>query len=164
MHLTTQQQQTLKTYIQADPVLGTVQPGAEGAFTISVALAVNASPAFIVWRSDVKSDEIGNAWIGTDIDGMSSLNMQRLQLMLQSSSTGIYDMRRSDRRAGFENPFGTNVSNGSRVAMRAAWKRNANVMEKLFATGTGSDASPAVTAVEGTLSVNEVGQVMGWAF
>ena len=73
-------------------------------------------------------------------------------------------MRRIDRREGFENPFGANANGASRVAMRALWKRKANILEELFATGTGSDASPSVTTVEGSVSYVEIGAAMGWSF
>jgi len=118
-----------------------------------------AVPAFSVYRTDVTAEELGNAWQGTDIDGMSALNMQRLQLLLASSPSGVFNMSRSDRRAGFENPFGTNANNGSRVAMRAMWRRPATNAEKVFATGPGSDASPATMVFEGSVSVDEAGHL-----
>ena len=164
MHLTAAQMLTLKAYIEADPVLSLKPATAQGAYEIDQILNQIATPDFILWRSNVAADEIGNAWVGTDVDGMSALNMQRLQLLLASSAAGIYDMRRIDRRAGFENPFGTNQNNASRVAMRAVWKRKATVAEKLFATGTGTDASPASGVVEGVIGYQDVGQAMGWSF
>jgi hypothetical protein len=118
------------------------------------------SPAFIVWRTDVTADETGNAWVGSDIDAMSSLNMQRLQLLLASSRAGVFDMTRADRRAGFENPFGGIVSNPSRVAMRAVWKRVVNRWERLFATGTGSDAAPGVPVVQGTITAQDISDAL----
>ena len=156
MHLTTAQLQALKTYIASVPAWAALPNDSTGAQTIAAQLNLPASPDYIVWRTDVRADEIGNAWSGTDIDGMSALNMQRLQLLLASSAGGTFDMSRSDRRAGFENPFGANASNASRVAMRTAWKRKASVVEKLFATGTGTDASPAVMTVEGTIGYDDV--------
>jgi hypothetical protein len=157
--LTDAQLVTLKADIQADATLLALW---EGGNPGAVADAYNApaAPAFIVWRSDVGANEIGNAWVGTDIDAMSALNMQRLQLLLASSPEGVFDMRRADRRAGFENPFGTNQNNASRVAMRAVWKRQATRVEKLFATGTGSDAAPAITTVEGVLPFSDVIKAM----
>lgn len=107
---------------------------------------------FIVWRTNVPASDTGNAWIGTDIDGMSALNMQRLQLLLASAPGGFFDMSRSDRRAGFENPFGTNANNASRVAMRAAWKRPANKGEALYTTGAGTDAVPGLLTFEGQIT------------
>lgn len=157
MALTPEQQATLKAYIASVPELA-AQPNTNvGNSNIALVLNANASPDFFLWRTDVTSDEIGNAWSGNDIDGMSSLNMQRLQLLLASSS-GTFDMSRVDRRAGFENPFGSNQNNASRVAMRAVWKRLALIIEKLFATGTGSNADPAVPTWQGPISPDEIEQ------
>lgn len=142
MNLSTAQLAALKSFVDGDSALTTLRT-AGNYDGVLIALDTAASPTFTLWRTDVQAEETGNAWVGTDIDGMSALNMQRLQLLLASAPSGVFDMTRSDRRAGFENPFGTNQNNASRVAMRAAWKRPATVLEKLFAVGTGSDASPA---------------------
>ena len=156
--LTTAQQATLKAYILSVPSLA-AQPNTNvGNSEIANVLNALASPDFTYWRKDVTSNEIGNAWLGTDIDGMTAINMQRLQLLLASSPSGVFDMSRADRRAGFENPFGTNANNGSRVAMRAVWKKLALLVEKLFATGTGTSADPAVLTREGTITPDEIEQ------
>jgi hypothetical protein len=154
MALTPQQLAALKADILADPVLAAFPMTSDGAYEIAV--AYNLPSSTTVWRTDVSADEIGNAWVGTDIDGMSALNMQRLQLLLASSPQGLFNMSRIDRRAGFENPFGTNVNNASRVAMRAVWKRLATRLEKLFATGTGTEASPATMTFEGSIGYTDV--------
>ena len=164
MPLTIPQQVTLKAFVLADPILSLKPATAQGAYEIAAALEAPASPAWVVWRNNVTSEEIGNAWVGTDIDGMTALNMQRLQLMLESSPQGTYDMGRSDRRSGFENPFGSSASNASRVSMRAVWKRSASRLEKLFSVGTGTDATPANMVVVGSIGYNEVGAAMGWSF
>ena len=162
--LTEAQQTTLRNFVLADPTFGQLPASNGSAKQIADSLNELTNPAFIVWRTNVTADEIGNAWVGTDIDGMSALNMQRLQLLLASSTVGVFDMRRADRRAGFENPFGTNVSNASRVAMRAVWKKTANGIEKLLATGTGSDASPGLVTFEGEINYIDVNLAMGWVF
>ena len=141
--LTTPQRATLKSAVEADATLNGHRLSGNYDAILGFYNAP-AAPEFVVWRTDVTSDEIGNAWVGTDIDTMSALNMQRLQLLLASSPAGTFDMSRADRRAGFEGPFGTNANNASRVAMRAAWKRPATALEKLYAVGTGSTATPAV--------------------
>jgi len=156
--LTTEEQAILKDYINSDPELAAQPNNNSGNSEIADVLNAVAVPDFVYWRKNVTADETGNAWQGTDIDGMSSLNMQRLQLMLSSSTVGIFDMSRDDRRAGFENPFGTNVNNGSRVAMREAWKGLALEIEKLYATGTGTSADPAILTREGTITPDEIEQ------
>jgi hypothetical protein len=56
----------------------------------------------------------------------------------------------------------------SKVAVATAvfvhCKRPANIAEKLFASGAGSDASPATMTIEGSVSYNDVGLAMGWSF
>lgn len=151
----------LRDYIASVPAWAALPNGSQEAVTIAGALNDVAVPSFIVWRDDVRADEIGNAWSGTDIDGMSALNMQRLQLLLASSAGGSFDMRRIDRRAGFENPFGTNANNASRIAMRAAWKRSATVGEKVFSSGAGTDAVPAVMIYIGEISWIDVQTARG---
>jgi hypothetical protein len=159
--MTTAQLTTLKAYIDSVPEWAALPNDSDTAYFIAVELNKPAAPDWVVWRDDVRADEIGNAWIGTDIDGLSALNMQRLQLLLASSAGGSFDMRRIDRRAGFENPFGTNQNNASRVAMRAAWKRSATVLEKLFSTGTGTNASPAIMGYVGQIAWPDVQTARG---
>lgn len=154
--LTPAQQSTLNACINTVPAWAALPNNSEAALMIANGLNQVATPAYIVWRTNVSANETGNAWSGTDIDGMSALNMQRLQLLLASSPQGTFDMSRADRRAGFENPFGTNQNNASRVAMRAVWKRSATVGEKCLATGSGSDASPSTMGYEGQFNYADV--------
>ena len=44
----------------------------------------------------------------------------------------------------------------TRTSLLALWKRSALLGEKIFATGTGSDASPATLTYEGNLSYVDV--------
>lgn len=152
--MTPEQLSTLKAAVIADQTLSAV-----GRNDTDLARLLNLPTTFVGWRTNVTIDEIGNAWQGTDIDGMSALNMQRLQLLLASSTTGLFNMARADRRAGFENPFGTNVNNASRVAMRAVWKRFATRAERVFATGTGTDATPGTFGFEGQVTINDIGEM-----
>ena len=157
MPLTTAQLATFRTAILAETNPELVGYRTLGQIPLIVAwYGQTAAPDFWVYRWDMPAGEIGNAWVGTDIDAMSALNMQRLQLLLASSPSGIFDMTRADRRAGFENPFGTNQNNASRVAMRAAWIRKCTRLERLFTTGTGSTASPATTSIREALTDADV--------
>lgn len=161
MPLTTAQRATFRTALLAETNPELVGYRTNGQTTKIVEwYSQPATPDYFIWRWDVRADETGNAWVGTDIDAMSSLNMQRLQLLLASSPSGVFDMTRADRRAGFENPFGTNASNPSRVAMRAAWQRRATRIERLFATGTGSTAAPGITDLRESLTDADVSAVL----
>jgi hypothetical protein len=158
MALTTAQLTTLKATAQADATAAAFMSAGNDT-ELNWWFNANASPDFTVWRNDVRAEETGNAWVGTDIDGMSALNMQRLQLLLASSPQGTFDMGRADRRAGFENPFGSNQNNASRVAMRAVWKRLANRAEKALATGAGTVNDPATLTFSGQLSLTDIAAI-----
>lgn len=147
MHLTTMQRNILAADIAANPTLAAYK-AAGNLNALASHYSEPASPAFMVWRTGVGADEIGNAWSGADIDGMSALNMQRLQLLLASSPAGTFNMSRADRRTGFLNPFGTSPTNASRVAMLALWKQPVDRFARLFATGTGTDATPGLFGVD----------------
>jgi len=160
MSLTTAQLTTLKAAILAetDPAFVALRTANDEQ---GMANWYNAPSTFVIWRTDVRADEIGNAWSGSDIDGMTAINMQRLQLMLASSPIGVFDMTRADRRQGFEGPFGTNVNNASRVAMRAAWKRFATRAERLFSAGTGTDAAPGAPGTfQGSINAQNISDAL----
>jgi hypothetical protein len=80
-----------------------------------------------------------------------------------------------DNQSNTINPSKINVRSGideawkgtaAMLAVRAAvyihCKRKANRAEKLFATGTGTDASPATMSYEGMLTYTNVKDAMGW--
>lgn len=159
MALTAAQATALKAAILATPAWNAFPNSTDGNIDLAGVLNVIAVPDYIIWRTDVKAGETGDAWVGTDIDGMSALNMQRLQLLLASSPSGVFDMSRSDRRSGFENPFGgTSTTQASRIAMRTAWKRKATAVEKALATGSGTDVSPSTPLYTGAITPTEVAQ------
>ena len=58
------------------------------------------------------------------------------------------------------------VGTAAMLAVRAAvyvhCKRSATILEKILATGTGSDASPATMDYEGTVSYLDVFNAMQW--
>lgn len=159
MILSTAQLTELKAAILAETDSAFVAARNDGD-TRAMADWYNVATTFVCWRTDVLAEETGNAWVGNDIDGMSALNMQRLQLLLASAPSGVFDMSRADRRAGFENPFGTNQNNASRVAMRAAWKRFATRAEALWVTGTGTDATPGAFDWQGRLGPTDIQQAL----
>lgn len=159
MNLTTAQLQTLASDIaaQTDPEFVGYRTNGDDA---AMSGWYNVPGTFVCWRTDVRAEETGNAWVGTDIDAMSSLNMQRLQLLLASAPSGVFDMSRADRRAGFENPFGSNQNNASRVAMRAVWKRFATRGERLYVTGTGTDTTPGAFGPQGNITPDNISQAL----
>lgn len=159
--LTTQQQATLKTFVEADPVLNLIPHTADGAYEIAAALAQLADPAFIVWRTSVDIDEIMRN--GMDWARVDNLSVGKARIWDWMGRLGTINPSRLNIRAGIDAVWvGTAADLAVRAAVYTHCKRSANILEKLFATGTGSDATPATMVIEGSLSYTEVFAAMGW--
>lgn len=163
MSLTTQQQATLKAFVEADPVLSAYPHNTDGAYEIARLLQANASPEFIVWRTSVTKDEImqnGFDWVRVD---NLSVGKARIWDWLFYNQGNVFNPSKVNVRAGVDECWkGTAADLAVRNAVYVHCKRAANVLEKLFATGTGTTASPATMAVEGTIGYNELANAMGW--
>ena len=161
--LTTEQQATLKAFVEADPTLSLIPKTYDGAYAIADLLQGVASPDFIVWRTSVTDDEImqnGFDWLRVD---NLSVGKARIWEWLFDNNAGAINPSKVNVRAGIDECWkGTAADLAVRAAVYIHCKRKANLLEKLFATGTGSDASPATMAIEGSISYNEVHTAMGW--
>lgn len=153
--LTTQQLATLKTYINSVPALASLPKNSDTAVFIASELNKQASPAFTVWKTSVPIEEVGDAINATELVGLTSLNLQRLQTV-SAFSGGLINPSRADRRSAFDQVFSAAGGTITRPALLALWKRTATTFEKLFATGTGSDAVPATLVLEGEVSYFDV--------
>jgi len=157
MSLSPAQSAALKAAILADPVLAAQPMNADGAYAIAVEMNKTAIPAFTVWRSRVPFDEIADNTSVADLGTMTSANVSRYQTVMNISPNGLVPT--TDRRAGFEDIFGGAAGATIRAKIGLAgtvWKRFATRVEKLFATGTGSDAVPATLTFEGVLGYPDV--------
>jgi hypothetical protein len=109
-----------------------------------------AAPAFTVWRSVLTSEQARAAVSGGD--GLAQLD--NLTAGKRDSLLWLFDGNtqpaNAAQRDAITNLCGT--QNVLKAAILAAQKRTASRIEKLFATGTGSDASPATLMVEGPVS------------
>jgi hypothetical protein len=164
--LTPTQLQTLKTDIAANANV-TGQPG-----SIYQNTAVNAVPnnsdgnfaiafwynqatvGFIVWRNNVPVYQVGNAMLQTDIANLTATNLSRLQVDAGFYTQGFTGSANTE--AGFNDIFSVAGASGTRANLHIVWRRVALRNEQLFATGTGSDASPATMGHEGTISGSDV--------
>lgn len=153
--LTPAQLQTLKTDIAADGTLNSQPNNSDGNAVIAAAYNTNALPAFTVWKTNVSLTDIGNKFNGSELAGLTTANQTRLQTIAQYSANGV-NPSLADRRAFFDDVFSGAGGNVTRPALLALWKRLASRGEKLYATGTGTDASPATLVVEGLISADEV--------
>ena len=155
MQLTQAQLAALKAAILADPTLNAFPNNSDGNFAIAAAFNLPASPSFTVWKTKVTATEVGDNIIGTELAGLTTANLSRLQTIVAFSEAGV-NPSLVDRRAFFDDVFSGAGGTGTRAKLLILWKRLATRGEKLFATGTGSDAAPATLTFEGQLSYPDV--------
>lgn len=154
MPLTTAQKATLKTHIQATSDLNAkyVDGDLDG---LAALLNTLASPNFTVWKTNVPVPSVGQTLVASELAGLTALNNDRLVSFALYNPDG-FNPSRSDHRAFFDNVFSGSGGAGTRAALLVLWKRLARRAEKLFATGTGSDASPATLTFEGEVDPSEL--------
>lgn len=161
--LTTEQQATLAADIAADPVLMALPHNSDGAFSIAAAYQELAAPSFIVWKTSVTQDEImqnGFDWV--QVDNLT-VGKARIWEWMFDNQSAICNPSKPNVRAGIDEAWkGTAAMLAVRAAVYVHCKRQANRLEKLFATGTGTDAVPATMTVEGSIQYNDVLVAMGW--
>ena len=143
--LTPAQKTTLKANIIADPILNAWPNNTDGAFEIAKAYNLPATPNFTLWKKVVTIVDVGTAMQSTAVAGLTTANTSRLQVMAAYSG-GVFNPSLTDTRAAFDDIFSVAAGAQTRANLLALWKRLATRVEKLFAVGTGSDASPAVSA------------------
>lgn len=150
--MTPAQLATLKADILNDPALAAQPMTSDGAFAIADAYNAPASPAFQVWRTRVSAEEImSNGFVWTAVDGLTNGKARIWEWMT---------------RYNFINPSKPNVRQGIQDCFGAAsqmvtgilphCRRAATRVERLFATGTGSEAQPGTMSFEGPVSYQDV--------
>jgi hypothetical protein len=157
MSLTPAQLQTLKTAIAGDPTLSSQPMTSAGAASIANSMNANASPAFTVWKTNVAINAVGKAFNGTELGNLTSANQTRLQTIAIYLAGGV-NPTLADNRAFFDDIFSGAGGAITRASLLTLWKRLATRGEKLYATGTGSDPSPATLVFEGNITSDDVQQ------
>lgn len=153
--LTPTQLQVLRADINSDPSLANQPNNADGAIAIAAAYNTLASPTFIVFRSSVSITLVGQSMLSTDIANLTTANTNRL-MVIALYAGGTFNPANADTWQGFNDIFSAAGAAGTRTNLLALRKRSATRGEKLFATGTGSDASPGTLTFEGNVTANEV--------
>ena len=154
--LTTAQLQTLKAAIfaETDPVFVAKRNAFE---TEAMADWFNAPSAKIVWRTSVTQDEIqlnGFDWV--QVDNLTVGKARIWEWLFRNAETAI-NPSKSNIRAGIDEAWkGTAAMLAVRAAIYVHCKRAASRLEALFATGTGTDADPALLGYEGTVRGSEI--------
>lgn len=153
MSLTPAQNLLIKNAVLADPILAAIPSTFDGRYAIADALNLISEPAFVVWRTDVPTRDVKKAVVWTEYIGRSVGEQGAFSLMI---SSGIIDTSQVNVRQGLADIFSGPSGAGSRTALLAIAKRSARRIEKILATGTGTDASPATMGFEGAISYMEI--------
>ena len=111
-----------------------------------------ALPAYTVWKTSVPTREVKTAFLWTEYIGRSACERDAFQFML---SNGVINPADANVRQGIADIFSGPSGAQSRTNLLAIGKRSASRLEKLFATGTGTVASPSTMTVEGVIAYTE---------
>jgi hypothetical protein len=146
--MTPEQIATLKALVLADPVaaaLAADPPDDQG-----LANWLNTPTSTIVWKTAVQIDDImrnGIAW-----DRVDNLTVGKARIWDWMTRLGSIDPSKANIRAGIDATWvGTAADLNVRAAVYTHCKRAATRAERAFATGTGTDAVPAVLTFEGQI-------------
>ena len=156
MSLTAAQLATLKADILADPVLAAQPMNPDGAIAIADAYNALAAPAFIVWKTEVSRNDVGKAFIASALAAITAGNNDKLANF--AAWNDVVNPSRADQRTFFNDIFSAAAGASTRAALDVLWRRSASRVEKLFATGAGTDATPAAMTFEGRVSYQEIEQ------
>lgn len=162
MTLATAQLQTLKTHILTNtntipaghPWSGSfvgvqvkdVPNNSDGNTAIAGWYNLLASPDWTIWRKQVNVAEIARRINGAELAGLTSVNHTRFQtIIVLTNSAGGLDPSLADQRAFFDDIFSGAGGATTRANLLILWKKLGTNAQKLFSTGSGSNASPATT-------------------
>jgi hypothetical protein len=152
--LTPEQKATLKMAIVADNALNALYT--DGNLS-GLAAAINsvAQPEFIVWKTSVSVDEIMRN--GMDWARVDNLTVGKARIWDWLGRLGSFDASKPNVRVGIDSAWvGTAADVVVRASIYTHCKRSATFVEKLLASGTGSDANPATMSYEGEVSWSEL--------
>lgn len=147
---------TLATHIRAS-----VDPAVVSALAVrndtELARLYNLESTFIVWREAIQPSEYREQMVWTEVDGLQAGKARIWEWITQNMTMDI-DATKDNVRAGLAEVFPSNQT--TRGQLLAIAKEPANLYESIFATGTGTDASPGVRAVAGNVSHTIIGKAL----
>jgi hypothetical protein len=153
--MTPAQTAAIKADILANADLNVFPNTLDGAFGIAELYRLNASPAVTVWKTNETVDTVGKVIVATSLAALVTADSTRLGVIV-ALNPGGFNPSRPDQRTFFDDVFSAVAGAPTRTALLALWKRLALRIEKLMATGTGSDASPATLTWEGPIAYQDV--------
>lgn len=165
MGLSIAQLQALKADIAANvntipagqPFAGTqvklVPATEEGNGVVAFWYNLPAAGPYVVWRTDVSTEEVNEAVDWTEVTALTTNNLIAFQVLKDQAKV---DSSKPSIRGAFNAIFPSASKPNTNAALLSLAKRNASNVEKLFATGSGTTGSPSTMAFEGALTLTDV--------
>lgn len=118
-----------------------------------------AVPPYTVWRTNVTRKEILQN--GFDWTRLDNLSVGKARVWSEIFVDGALNPSKLNVRAGIDSVWvGTAQDLAVRAAVYVHCKRAANRVERLFATGAGTDVSPGSMAFEGEITTSTVSAML----
>ena len=153
--MTPEQLAVIKADIAANSDMNTLPANSDGSYAIAELYNLPASGTWIVWKTDVNTDQIMRN--GMDWARVDNLSVGKARIWDWMTKLGSFDASKTNVRAGIDAAWvGTTADLAVRTQVYTHCKRQATRLEKLLSTGTGSDASPATMGFEGPVSYQEI--------
>jgi hypothetical protein len=158
--MTPAQLQTLRTAIDAETDAAFVTARTLGQTSVMAGF-YNSDSAFIVRRKRVNSSEIGPVLNYVAVSSLTTANRDRATtfLFLNPQSFEPTPDIESYWDSTFSGALG-GQGQATRDALSALWRRAATRGEALYATGTGTTATPGTLVFEGTISDANIGAAL----
>lgn len=115
----------------------------------------NAPSSFVVWKTFVPKAEVGRTFVASALAAITAGNNDKLSCFALWNPDGV-NPSRVDTRQFFDDIFSVAAGASTRAALLALWKRFATNAERIWTTGTGTDATPGALVYEGNLHYNDV--------
>lgn len=158
-HLSTAQMAAIKADIASDPVLGQLPNNGDTAIQIAAAYNTPVSPTYWVYKRPIPTSDVGDAINATEIAGLTTLNLQRLQAICGDLSGGTLNPANKDRRDALASIFSGSGGTITRPALDLLWRRAATRYEKVLAVAsTGGVGTRGSTANPDTLGTDRAGE------
>lgn len=158
--LTTLQKQIIANFIAANPEWAALPKNSDTAFFLADQLNKVDPSNYVVWRTSVPQDEImqnGFDWV--QVDNLTN-GKARIWDWLFDNSAKTINPSKVNVRAGITECWkGTAALLAVQAVVLGHCKRNATVVEKLLATGTGTTVSPATMSLESPISYQDIESV-----
>jgi len=156
MSLTDAQMTTLANHIRAntDPLVITALADRNDT---ELARLYNLDSSIYVWRTVIKPSEYKRSIVWTEVD---TLNTGKARIWEWVSSMQSDDLDASDPniRAGISEAFGAGTT--TRANLLSIAKRLSSLYESVFAVGTGTEADPGKTVLEGPVTIQIIGKAL----